>query len=54
MRDDYLFDYRLRDDSPVLDAGDGSLTLPEAATDFYGTLRAPDPTPGAFQHVMAQ
>ncbi len=54
VRDDYLFDYRLRDDSPVLDAGDGSLTLPEAATDFYGTLRAPDPTPGAFQHVMAQ
>lgn len=52
VRDDYIFDYRLRDDSPVIDAGDASLTLPEAATDFYGTQRSTSaPTPGAFQHV---
>lgn len=51
VRDEYLFDYRLKPESTVLEAGDGSLTLPEAMTDFYGTPRAANPTPGAFQFV---
>lgn len=50
VRDEYIFDYRLSDDSPVLSAGDPTLTLPEAATDFYGVTRTSSPTPGAFQH----
>lgn len=50
VRDEYLFDYRLSDESPVKASGNGALTLPDAATDFYGTGRpSANPTPGAFQ-----
>ena len=49
VRSDYFFDYRLKPDSPVLVSADAELTLPEAATDFYGTPRHPSPRPGAYQ-----
>lgn len=49
VRDEYIFDYRLKPESPVLQAGDGSLTLPEAMIDAYGVQRTSMPTPGAYQ-----
>lgn len=52
VRNDYYFDYRLKDDSPALQHADPSLTLPEAALDLYGTPRLPAPRPGAFQESL--
>lgn len=50
IREDYIFDYRVKDDSPVIGAGDPTLTPADALTDFYGVVRAtPNPTPGAFE-----
>lgn len=49
MRQEYLFDYRLKPDSPVAGMANPELTLPEAATDPYGYERLPLPTPGAYQ-----
>lgn len=52
VREDYIFDYRLRDDSPAAEAGDGALTLPAAAVDFYGIPRpSMAPSLGAYQFV---
>ncbi len=48
-REEYIFDYRLRDESPALNAADASLTLPSAATDRYGVSRLPTPSLGAYQ-----
>ncbi|MDE6098723.1 MAG: hypothetical protein K2L80_02715 [Muribaculaceae bacterium] len=39
VREDYLFDYRLKPDSPARGAADESLALPQSATDPYGTPR---------------
>lgn len=49
VRQEYLFDYRLKPDSPVAGMANPELTLPEAATDPYGYARLPLPTPGAYQ-----
>lgn len=48
-RSEYIFDYRLRPESPAINAGDASLTLPGANTDPYGTPRLPNPAMGAYQ-----
>lgn len=48
IREEYLFDYRLRENSPAIGAGDPSLTLPEAATDRYGMPRGSVPDLGAY------
>lgn len=48
VRNEYIFDYRLHADSPALGHADPSLTLPEAARDFYGTERGSTPRPGAY------
>lgn len=58
VREDYIFDYRLRSESPAIGAGDASLTLPAAARDAYGLLRqatagaAPDL--GAYVYVAPE
>lgn len=52
VREDYFFDYRLKADSELHGTADPSLTLPEASTDFYGTPRLPNPTPGAYQMLF--
>ncbi len=39
VREDYLFDYRLKPESPAIAAGDASLMLPGAARDAYGLPR---------------
>ena len=52
VREDYVFDYRLRDDSSAAMAGDPSLMRPEARVDFYGVRRDPAaPSLGAYQYV---
>lgn len=48
VREDYLFDYRVRDDSPAYGASDPAISLPESAVDFYGVSRNPLLTIGAF------
>lgn len=54
VREDYHFDYRLLDGSPLAGAADPALTLPESATDFYGVPRMPSPTVGAYQQPAPQ
>lgn len=49
-RENYIFDYRLRPESPALHTADPMLTLPEAAaTDLYGTPRTSTPSVGAYE-----
>lgn len=49
VRNNYYFDYRLKQESPALTHADSSLTAPESAIDPYGTPRLPLPRPGAYQ-----
>lgn len=48
-RSEYIFDYRLRPDSPAAGAASIDLMDPAAATDIYGTPRLPAPDLGAYQ-----
>ncbi|WP_300968370.1 hypothetical protein [uncultured Duncaniella sp.] len=50
VREEYIFDYRLADVSPALSHADASLTLPDAAVDYWGCPRFPAPRPGAYQN----
>lgn len=49
VRDKYIFDYRLRTDSPVGACGNPQLTNPLTHTDMYGVERTETPSLGAFQ-----
>lgn len=49
VREDYLFDYRLKPESPAAGAADPALTLPDAAIDPYGVRRATPPALGAYE-----
>jgi len=52
VREDYLFDYRLKPESPAIGAGKASLsTDPAAATDGYGLVRGDKPDLGAYVFV---
>lgn len=51
VRNEYLFDYRLKTDSPAIAAGDPALTLPRASTDAYGNRRGAQPDLGAYVYV---
>lgn len=48
IRNEYLFDYRLKNESPAIGAGDPELTLPEASVDAYGLSRGTAPDLGAY------
>lgn len=48
VREDYIFDYRLRPDSPAIGKGSAALVLPQAATDAYGLPRGATPDLGAY------
>ena len=48
VRSEYLFDYRLRDESPAIGAADPALTSPRAALDSYGLTRGSRPDIGAY------
>lgn len=47
-RENYIFDYRLRPESPAIGAANPELTLPITATDPYGTPRT-TPSLGAYE-----
>lgn len=51
VRNEYIFDYRLRDDSPAIASADPNLTLPEAAVDPYGLERGAAPDLGAYVYT---
>ncbi len=52
VRNDYLFDYRLKPESPAIGVADPLLTMPEAYVDFYGRRRSADmPDLGAYVYV---
>ena len=53
MREDYIFNYRLQEDSPVKAAGDPALVTPEVLYDMDGVDRLRDGAPslGAYQYV---
>jgi hypothetical protein len=48
VRNDYYFDYRLKDGSPAIGAANSQLTLPAAARDAYGLLRGNTSDVGAY------
>lgn len=54
VRNDYIFDYRLRDESPAIAAANPSLTRPEANTDGYGLSRGSQPDLGAYVYTPSE
>lgn len=48
VREDYIFDYRLKPESPAIGAADPTLTSADAATDAYGLSRGGTPDLGAY------
>lgn len=53
VREEYLFDYRLKPESPAIQAADPALTLPAAAVDRYGVTRLTPPSLGAYEYTSA-
>lgn len=51
VRNEYIFDYRLKDESPAIGAGNLDLMLPEASIDIYGLPRGDSPDLGAYVHT---
>lgn len=51
VREDYLFDYRLKEGSPAIGAANPSLTDSRAALDFYGLPRGAAPDLGAYVYT---
>ncbi|MEE0974753.1 MAG: hypothetical protein UH853_03460 [Muribaculaceae bacterium] len=49
-----MFDYRLKNESPAVAAANSALTLPEAATDWYGLSRGSMPDLGAYVYTPAE
>ncbi len=54
VRSEYLFDYRIRQDSPAIGAADPELTSQRAATDGYGLQRGAQPDLGAYVYLPAE
>ncbi len=51
VREDYYFNYHVKEDSPAIEAGSPALVAPQTATDMDGNLRMPGgirPTLGAY------
>lgn len=51
VRNEYIFDYRLKDESPAIGAAYSQYTLPEAQYDRYGLPRGTQPDLGAYVYV---
>lgn len=54
VRNEYIFDYRLKNESPAIGAAYPEYTLPEAQYDRYGLPRGAQPDLGAFVYVPAE
>lgn len=52
VREDYVFDYRLKENSPAIGAGNPVLMLPAAAVDAYGNARGATPDLGAYVYTQ--
>ena len=53
VREEYIFDYRLRPDSPAIGMGHVFSNITGWGTDFYGIQRTQQPSLGAFEFVPA-
>ncbi|MBQ4344688.1 MAG: hypothetical protein IJC40_02135 [Muribaculaceae bacterium] len=51
VRNEYIFDYRLKDESPAIGAANPALTRPDATIDFYGLSRGSAPDLGAYVYT---
>lgn len=51
VREEYIFDYRLKNGSPAIGTGYPEYTLPEAEFDRYGLPRGSQPDMGAYVYV---
>lgn len=49
-REEYMFDYRIKDGSPAIGTANPELIFPEAEYDFYGKHRGITPDMGAYVH----
>lgn len=54
VRNEYIFDYRLKNESPAIGAAYLQYTLPEAQYDWYGLPRGVKPDLGAYVYVPAE
>ncbi|MDE6396151.1 MAG: hypothetical protein K2K84_02645, partial [Muribaculaceae bacterium] len=55
VRNDYVFDYRLKPESPAIGAADATLnTHPAAAVDAYGQPRNTPPDLGAYTFITPE
>ncbi len=54
VRNEYIFDYRLKDESPAIGTGNLDLMLPEASTDIYGLPRGYNPDLGAYVYTISE
>lgn len=54
IRNEYIFDYRLRDDSPAIGAADPDLTAEDASVDAYGLQRGAAPDLGAYVYTPSE
>ena len=54
VRNDYLFDYRVKPESPAIGAADEALTLPEARIDAYGFERTLPAEVGAYVFTLPE
>ena len=55
VRNDYIFDYRVKPESPAIGAADGSLNVhPAAAVDAYGVPRNTPPDLGAYTFTQPE
>ncbi len=52
VREQYIFDYRLKAGSPAIGAANAELTLPEATTDIQGKERGATPDLGAYVYAQ--
>ncbi len=51
VREEYIFDYRLHDESPAIATASAELTTQQSATDRYGLPRGQSPDIGAYVYV---
>ena len=51
VRNEYIFDYRLKEGSPAIGAANLDMMLPEAQVDFYGLPRGDSPDLGAYVYT---
>lgn len=54
IREEYIFDYRLKEGSPAIGRADASLSTAESATDRYGQPRGSVPDLGAYVYTTPQ